>query len=650
MATDLDPFDLEALERSLNDSAVRVSTIWVSFLVFGLYLAIAAGGVTPLQLFLVGAGKVKLPLLYTDLTVFSFFLVAPVLFVIFHLYLLIQVVLLRRTADAYNEAVDRNIAVASDRAHIRQRLANTLFAQLFAGSPREREGLLGMLLRLMASTTLAILPVLLLLLFQIWFLPYQSGFVTLTHRLLILVDLMMVLILWHGAFEPRRDIVWRLLRVRRVPMLCASALVLFSWFMVHFPGELHASWMRFGPGGCGGFIFSDLAYFFSDRLSPSLLDMAQDERLAKIEAAAKAEPQVAYQNEIITYDFQYRNFRCAKLRRVNFRRADFTGANFQGADLSDANLQGAVLRGANLWAADLARAQMQGADLGQERERRVTYYLWYSGAELRGANLSGAQLQGARLDSTIAAGAYLSGAQMQGASLSFASFNGADLSGAQMQGANLYHAHLMGTNLTSAKLDGANLVEVYLQGALLDRASFNLAEIWHSYLWRTKGAKCDGAQVSEPQFDPTNKKDIDNVVRWLSKSAEEEVRKRFVVDAEHDDTAKDVWLVCESKALTRSDYERQHAAYLVGLICSHPDQHVRFGIYANWVEREPVDPLSGVPEVLGPEFMIKRLSGDVRLQAIIRGLLHRDDNACPGASVFDERVIKRLQELKRSEL
>jgi hypothetical protein len=242
MAAVLDPLDLEALERSLNDSAVRVSTIWVSFLVFGLYLAIAAGGVTPLQLFLAGAGTVKLPLLYTDLTVFSFFLIAPVLFVIFHLYLLIQVLLLRRTADAYNEAVDRNVAVASDRAHIRQRLANTLFAQMFAGSPREREGPLGMLLRFMASATLAILPVLLLLLLQIWFLPYQSGFVTLTHRLLILVDLMMVLILWRGALEPRRDIGWRLIRERRVPLLSARC---------YFPGLWCISRANCMRDGCG---------------------------------------------------------------------------------------------------------------------------------------------------------------------------------------------------------------------------------------------------------------------------------------------------------------------------------------------------------------------------------------------------------------
>ena len=28
----IDPFDVEALEKSLNDSATRVSTIWVSFI------------------------------------------------------------------------------------------------------------------------------------------------------------------------------------------------------------------------------------------------------------------------------------------------------------------------------------------------------------------------------------------------------------------------------------------------------------------------------------------------------------------------------------------------------------------------------------------------------------------------------------------
>ena len=64
-AKKIDPFDVEALEKSLNDSATRVSTIWVSFLIFSLYLLTAATTVTHRQLFL--AEPVKLPVLNIDL-------------------------------------------------------------------------------------------------------------------------------------------------------------------------------------------------------------------------------------------------------------------------------------------------------------------------------------------------------------------------------------------------------------------------------------------------------------------------------------------------------------------------------------------------------------------------------------------------------
>src|SRR5947209_3641314 len=140
-AKKLDPFDVEALEKSLNDSATRVSTIWVSFLIFSLYLLTAAATVTHRQLFL--AESVKLPVLNIDLPLWGFFFLAPILFVIQHIYVLLQVVLLARTAVAYNEAVDRNIHLSTDNARVRQRLANMLFAQILAGSPGERTRWLG---------------------------------------------------------------------------------------------------------------------------------------------------------------------------------------------------------------------------------------------------------------------------------------------------------------------------------------------------------------------------------------------------------------------------------------------------------------------------------------------------------------------------
>jgi len=171
-ALKLDAFDVCALERSLNDSATRVSTIWVSFLIFSLYLLTATTTVTHRQLFL--AEPLKLPVLNIDLPLLGFFFLAPVLFVILHVYVLLQVLLLARTAAVYNTAVERADLPPEENAALRQRLANTMFAQIFAGSPREREGWIGWLLKAMAWITLVIAPVLILLVFQFVFLPYYS--------------------------------------------------------------------------------------------------------------------------------------------------------------------------------------------------------------------------------------------------------------------------------------------------------------------------------------------------------------------------------------------------------------------------------------------------------------------------------------------
>ena len=96
MSLNPNPFDVEALEKSVNESAVRVSSIWVSFLFFGLYLIVAAGGTTHRQLLL--EEPIKMPVLSIDLSVVGFYVLAPLLFLIFHIYLLVQVLLLARTA------------------------------------------------------------------------------------------------------------------------------------------------------------------------------------------------------------------------------------------------------------------------------------------------------------------------------------------------------------------------------------------------------------------------------------------------------------------------------------------------------------------------------------------------------------------------
>jgi hypothetical protein len=134
MADKLDPLDVGALEGAVNDSAGRVSGLWLSFVAFSAYLAAAASMISHRQIFL--EEPIRLPTINIDLPLVASAILLPLLFVIYHVFVLLQVVLLARTADAYNDAIEHGVADPVDQTRVRQRLANTLFAQLFAGSPR----------------------------------------------------------------------------------------------------------------------------------------------------------------------------------------------------------------------------------------------------------------------------------------------------------------------------------------------------------------------------------------------------------------------------------------------------------------------------------------------------------------------------------
>src|SRR6266481_3615853 len=89
------------------------------------------------------------------------------------------------------------------------------------GSPREREGWLGWLLKAMAWITLAIAPILILLVFQFMFLPYHSHLATWTHRLLILAELVLAFLLWPLVLDAQKDFDWPHIRaqIKRITTL-----------------------------------------------------------------------------------------------------------------------------------------------------------------------------------------------------------------------------------------------------------------------------------------------------------------------------------------------------------------------------------------------------------------------------------------------
>jgi len=182
---------------SLNHSAERVQTLWFSFLTFMLYLAIATGTTTHRMLFL--EEPLNLPVLNIPLPLLGFYILTPIIFVVFHFYMLFSLVLLARTAKSFEDALERAFPEDGEaRETFRMRIENTLFVQLLVGGKLEREGLNAKFLSLMALITLALAPVALLLMIQIKFLPYHSEWITWWHRGLLALDLALVWTLWPG--------------------------------------------------------------------------------------------------------------------------------------------------------------------------------------------------------------------------------------------------------------------------------------------------------------------------------------------------------------------------------------------------------------------------------------------------------------------
>jgi uncharacterized protein YjbI with pentapeptide repeats len=458
-----DTEELDALASAMNRSAERVQTLWFTFLAVTLYFAISALTTTH-RMLLLEEGQ-TLPIINVKLPLLPFYLIAPAFYVVLHAYMLMMLVLLSRTAKTFEDALNAPGGMTDrDRERYRMRIENAIFLQIIVGASRERSGANGFVMRAIALATLAIAPVLVLLLFQLMFLPYHSEIITWWHRTLIVVDLALVWTLWSSY---RREWGERMLpRLRPISTLAVKgavtlAVVSFSFLLATFPGEVShrnrlgraADIGLFGSSNMGWFgLWHQRKGIFPNRLWLPNEDFVDDENLKRLVAdnTMGEGSRPAY-----TVDLAGRNLAGAYLTNADLRQVNAEEANLINADLGGAWLQGSLL----------LATQLQGANL--------------HGAQLQGASLYGAQLQGADLQR----------AQLQGADLQSAQLQGADLQEAQMQGSLLREARLQGASFMSAKLQGASLREAQLQGATLAWANLQAASLEQASVWRASSGE-----------------------------------------------------------------------------------------------------------------------------------------------------------------
>ena len=513
-ATDPDPgARLDKLQDAANSASSHARNVYITFLLFGLYLAIIFGSTTHEQL--LRQGPVTLPLLNVGLPLFGFYWIAPALFVLLHLNLLLQLYLLsgklHRFDKALGDAVGRGFLDPERANDRRAQLFPFPFSQMLVG--RHHGRLMWFLLWLMVWLTVLVLPVVLLLMGQVRFLPYHDAATTMWQRFMVLADVLLILIFWRAIRYPGDRLLWHpgrwIWHQAKVLSLGLIALVL-SFVVFTFPG-----------GDVGGDLGDPMADLVAEKgwlARPGqvafetfpFLQRNLVVREVNLVASWPTQGQIdqfgedlAWQNFGSPPDLRGRDLRYADFGRSIFVRGDFRDASLDHARLNGANLQGAVLcqdlrncahfKGTDLRKANLGRAALGGADLQGANLRDANLQdANLQSAKLQGLLMPGADLQGADLASANLQGVVLSGANLQGANLDFADLRGADLLHGKFQGADFLSARLQGADLRDAKLQGAVLQQAGLQGADLARANLQGAILWQADL---QGANLSGANL-----------------------------------------------------------------------------------------------------------------------------------------------------------
>jgi uncharacterized protein YjbI with pentapeptide repeats len=380
------------------------------------------------------AGPVKLPLLGVDMPLFAFYGFAPPMFVVLHLYVLMQLYLLAPLLRRFDYDLIAADVIEHDRQRVRDQLDKFVFTQLLIGEPRAL--VVRMFLRVTVWLSFVIGPVLLLLGFQLQFLPYHSVQITNVHRVVLLLDMVLLGLTWPGI---SRVAVWQRGWSRVWPPavtglcgLLSVALIVFSFLIATIPGEPD-------PDVAHWNLVQKITFYFQMKGLVVRSLMLADERLV--------EPDQHKLSRLV---------RTLSLGHRDLRYGYFGGADLRKADLHDADLTGADLSDASFVAISSPRPSNHGADLsGADLRDAILKSIILDGADLNHADLSDATLENVSADKVILAGADLRSVKLGNTSLTNADLRDADLTGVRMTDAN----YLSGADLTGAHLTDADLHE-----------------------------------------------------------------------------------------------------------------------------------------------------------------------------------------------
>ena len=446
----------------IEESSQHNRNLLVFFLMFQVYILVTVGATTHLQLLKPDA-VINLPILNKDLSFIGFYILAPLLLLIFHFDILYNLFQHRMKLMEH----------VSDKGHE----SWIIFPFLFNFYVFATRGIDRFLLSLATTMVYAVLPLGLFGFIQWRFSSYQSFPMTLWHCIAFLADVEMLFIYWSMIKRPDRAGQPRVLRLlTQAARLSTAALLLAASTgntVIVYRVAHDTLRMDIYGSSFGNLIHNEYLVPHLELSGQTLLASAPSDTIIQRYIAMGKTELDAYLDFSKGPNLAGRSLRYANFAGAKLFNAGLNNAQLKGARLAGAQLQGASLYYAKLQEADLMQAQMQGAFLSnaQMQGARLT------NAQIRGANLSHAQMQGASLNNAQAQGALMDYAGLQGANLTGAQMQGARLGNAQLEGAELAGAQMQGANMAKARLDGADLSKADLRGASLGAAALQASEL-----------------------------------------------------------------------------------------------------------------------------------------------------------------------------
>ena len=363
-----------------NVTSAAARNAWLFYLALIAYFLIALAGVSHKDLLLESA--IELPLMQVKIPQRSLFLFGPLILVLVHFGLLLQHVMLARKLREFHGRLTHHEGPGLFRQHrFRVQLHSYTYAQAIAGP--YRSALLGAFLHAMTWVTLGLLPLLVLLDFQVTYLPYHDASVTTLHRVYVGLDFLVLLIFGVFLRFPEKGFFAGLLaNLTQHPanflatLLMALLALAFSFLVATIPDEgLDRLAARLMPVPYGTpatqakrTAFWPTAYLFEGETNDieGRPESVFSRNLVVINTAVVAPVQPEPDDASISLrgrDLKYASFDRSDLRRADMTGADLTGASMVQTGLIKARFVKARLRNVDFRNAALISANLRGAEL-----------------------------------------------------------------------------------------------------------------------------------------------------------------------------------------------------------------------------------------------------------------------------------------------